>query len=181
MRRAGSRKACPALRLQGQGAPRERGRGGGLRAWERALHTRAAPELVDARGPPEGRARRHAPPRAARALASGCVMLEARQLLRAEPGCVCGAVPGPAHRGRQRAPQGWGRRGCSFGFPAQALKAVCCLRDPFEFSGASAVNLINKPSAYIVSLAKASRRDFCLLRGPWRTRRFASTPALGPA
>ena len=41
--------------------------------------------------------------------------------------------------------------------------------------------LVNKPSAYIVSLAKARRRDFCLLRGPWRTRRFASTPGLRPA
>ena len=41
--------------------------------------------------------------------------------------------------------------------------------------------LVNKPSAYIVSLAKARRRDFCLLRGPWRTQRFASTPGLRPA
>ena len=41
--------------------------------------------------------------------------------------------------------------------------------------------LLNKPSAYIVSLGKASRRDFCLLCGPWRTRPFASTPGLRPA
>ncbi|KAI4547704.1 hypothetical protein MG293_000034 [Ovis ammon polii] len=63
------------------------------------------------------------------------------------------------------------RGGCLAALPPRPLRV---LRGRCSY-------LVNKPSAYIVSLAKASRCDFCLLRGPWRTRRFASPPGLRPA
>lgn len=47
-----------------------------------------------------------------------------------------------------------------------------CLRAAsaaFEFSGASGITCVNKPSAYIVSLAKANAVTSVSSRGPWRT------------
>ncbi|KAI4578655.1 hypothetical protein MJT46_000023 [Ovis ammon polii x Ovis aries] len=72
-----------------------------------------------------------------------------------------------AEKFQHRSPRG----GCLAALPPRPLRV---LRGRCSY-------LVNKPSAYIVSLAKASRCDFCLLRGPWRTRRFASPPGLRPA